>query len=197
MISLNDGMLLYHASYLEIKKIDLNYCKKGLDFGRGFYTTSSYRQAYNYVSQAVKKRNYQRGSETETMLVEDGVINVYRFHNNLDLFTHCFPEADIEWLHFVSGSRDNNLFPELFQRLCTADIIGGKIANDQTRRTLIDYINGAYGKPGTRRADQFALERLLPNRLKDQFCFRTEKGIKSLEFIRSERYGDVRRRINR
>ena len=49
MIGLEDGMLLYHGSYVSIPDIDLNRCMGGLDFGRGFYLTSSYEQAYNYV----------------------------------------------------------------------------------------------------------------------------------------------------
>lgn len=49
MIELQDGMLLYHGSYIGIPEIDLNRCFGGLDFGRGFYLTSSYEQAYNYV----------------------------------------------------------------------------------------------------------------------------------------------------
>lgn len=191
MTPLKDGILLYHASYLEIKTIDLSYCKKGLDFGLGFYTTSSHWQAYNFVPQAVKKYNFQSRSGEPPMSVEDGRINIYRFHADPNLRTHLFPDADISWLHFVSGSRDRTLFPELIDEMRSTDIIGGKIADDQTRRTLIDYINGAYGQPGTSRADQFAIGMLLPNRLEDQFCFRTKNGLKSLEFIRSERYGDI------
>ena len=36
MIELQDGMLLYHGSYIGIPAIDLNRCFGGLDFGRGF-----------------------------------------------------------------------------------------------------------------------------------------------------------------
>ena len=49
MIGLEDGMLLYHGSYVSIPDIDLSRCMGGLDFGRGFYLTSSYEQAYSYV----------------------------------------------------------------------------------------------------------------------------------------------------
>ena len=55
MIELQDGMLLYHGSYISIPEIDLNRCFGGLDFGRGFYLTSSYEQAYNYVQLSIKK----------------------------------------------------------------------------------------------------------------------------------------------
>lgn len=41
MIELRDGMLLYHGSYIGIPQIDLDRCFSGLDFGRGFYLTSS------------------------------------------------------------------------------------------------------------------------------------------------------------
>ena len=34
MQKLTDGILLYHGSYIEIPKIDLNKCTKGLDFGK-------------------------------------------------------------------------------------------------------------------------------------------------------------------
>lgn len=50
MIELQDGMLLYHGSYIGIPAIDLNRCFGGLDFGRGFYLTSFYEQAYQKIS---------------------------------------------------------------------------------------------------------------------------------------------------
>ena len=66
------------------------------------------------------------------------------------------------------------------------DIIGGKIANDRTARTLNAYIDGLFGEPGTQQADDFAIQTLMPNRLEDQYCFRTEAAIAALEFIGSE-----------
>ena len=44
-MKLTDGMLLYHGSFVEISKVELEECKQGKDFGRGFYVTSSYEQA--------------------------------------------------------------------------------------------------------------------------------------------------------
>ena len=69
----------------------------------------------------------------------------------------------------------------------------GKIADDQTAHTLQQYIGGVdFGIPGTPKADKIAIEKLLPNRLKDQFCFRTQDAVNHLEYIRSDRYGDVK-----
>lgn len=79
MIELFDGMLLYHGSYTAIKDIDLAKCKKGLDFGQGFYLTSSYQQAVNYIPLAVKKafRIHILGDDYKP---DDGILSVYRFH---------------------------------------------------------------------------------------------------------------------
>lgn len=152
MIALEDGMLLYHGSYISIPQIDLSCCVGGLDFGRGFYLTSSYEQAYNY-----------------------------------------FQNASVEWLHFVAANRKKDLFPQLLKKYSMIDIIGGKIADDQTARTLQVYISGGgAGIPGSPEADKETIKRLLPNRLKDQFCFRTQDAVDQLEFIRSDRYGDIK-----
>ena len=59
--------------------------------------------------------------------------------------------------------------------------------------TLQQYIGGVdFGIPGTPKADKIAIEKLLPNRLKDHFCFRTQDAVNHLEYIRSDRYGDVK-----
>ena len=63
----------------------------------------------------------------------------------------------------------------------------------QGARTLQRYIGGVdFGIPGTPEADKITIEKLLPNRLNDQFCFRTQDAIDHLEFIRSDRYGDIK-----
>lgn len=147
MIELKDGILLYHGSYTGISRIDLDKCTRGLDFGKGFYLTSSFEQAYAYVPLSVKKA-VRLGVVPEDFNLEDGIISVYRFHYDPNLLIHSFLSANPEWLHFVSANRNQSLFPEY---------------------------------------------KLLPNRLQDQFCFRTEDAVKSLEFVRSDRYGDIKR----
>ena len=192
MIELQDGMLLYHGSYIDIPKIDLSRCFSGLDFGRGCYLTSSYEQAYNHVQLSVKKA-MRIGSVSENFNPEDGQISVYRFHYDPNILAYCFQSATIEWLHFVAANRKKDLFPRLLEKYSTVDVIGGKIADDQTARTLQQYIGGVdFGIPGTPEADKITIAKLLPNRLQDQFCFRTQDAVNHLEFIRSERYGDIR-----
>jgi hypothetical protein len=189
MIQLSDNMLLYHGSYTAISDIQLSKCSAGLDFGTGFYVTSSFEQAWRYVPSAVKKNIRRRVLPTE-FDVRDGCVSVYRFHANPALLLHCFQDADANWLHFVAANRNDRLFVDEREQLSAMDILGGKIANDNTAATLNAYISGDYGVPGTARTDSFTLEGLLTDRLKDQFCFRTELALASLEFLRSERYGD-------
>lgn len=190
MIELQDGMLLYHGSYIDIPKIDLSRCIGGLDFGRGFYLTSSYEQAYNYIELSVKKAK-RLGAIPKDFNPANGMISVYKFHYDPNILAYCFQNASVEWLHFVTANRKDTLFPQLLKKFETIDIIGGKIADDQTTRTLMRYIEGTdFGAPGTPEADKIAIEKLLPDNLTDQFCFRTQDAINQLEFIRSDRYGD-------
>ncbi len=184
-------MLLYHGSYTDIPDINLEKCMKGLDFGKGFYLTSSCEQAYSYVPLSVKKARRLQ-IIAKNFAIEEGKVSVYKFHYDPNLLAHCFQDANAEWLHFVSANRDNTLFPKLLKKYSTADIIAGKIADDQTARILQQYINAFFGIPGSPEADSEAIKKLIPNRLKDQFCFRTEEAIKNLEFIGSECYGDIK-----
>ena len=93
----------------------------------------------------------------------------------------------------LRSCRDNRpaqLFPEIIGSLADADIIAGKIANDQTARTLQLYVSGAYGTPGTEQADDIAIATLLPNRLENQYCFRTASAVEVLAFAGYEVVGN-------
>ena len=190
MIVLEDGLFLYHGSYTLIRDIDLSYCNAGLDFGKGFYLTSSYEQAVSFVRNSVK-RNIRTGHIPADFRLEDGAVSTFRYTRSMDVSVHIFQGPDIDWLHFVASNRNDRLFRDETTIFAAMDIIGGKIANDNTATVLNLYVTGAYGEPGTVRADQFAIELLLPNRLQDQFCFRSEKALNTLEFVKGERYGQI------
>ena len=190
MIRLTNGLTLYHASYTEIPIIDLDKCSSGLDFGKGFYLTSSFEQAYGYVPGSVRKA-IRLGRVQSDFQMADGVINIYKYHADPSLLIHYFEEADLDWLHFIASNRDRTLFPRLLEKYVSTDIVGGKVANDNTARTINAYLDGVLGTPGTTEADDFTIRALLPNRLQDQFCFRTMDSVAALEYVRSERYGDT------
>ena len=183
MISLTDGMILYHGSYTEVSQIQLEKCSKGKDFGQGFYLTSSHSQAEKFIRLSCKKQIRLKNISEDT---ESGYISVYKLHLSEKMSFKLFESADKEWLHFVAANRDIGLFSDILNQYKKTDIIGGKIANDRTARTLNAYIDGLFGEPGMKQADDFAIQTLMPNRLEDQYCFRTEAAIAALEFIGSE-----------
>ena len=102
MLKLTDGMLLYHGSYLTVSEIDLGKCNAGLDFGRGFYVTTSYEQAVSFVPNSVK-RNIRTGNIPENFRIDDGQISVYRYHEDSALSVRIFDDANLDWLHFVAS----------------------------------------------------------------------------------------------
>lgn len=190
MIKLPERGILYHGSYTTITLINLSKCRSGLDFGKGFYLTSSKEQAESYVRAAVRKAK-RRNLIPQSFSENDGKISVFEFHSSPDLFIHCFEDADEEWLHFTACNRNSSLFPALRKKYSSVDIIGGKVADDQTAITLNNYVAGVFGEPGSLKADRMAIRLLEPERLTDQFCFRTEEAISSLKYVRSYRYGDI------
>ncbi len=58
---------------------------------------------------------------------------------------------------------------------------------DATNATLTAYLAGAFGTAGDKEADDFCIRQLLPNKLKDQYCFKTEAAIRCLKFVKGEK----------
>lgn len=184
MLELADGMLLYHGSYCEVKKPDLNKCAAFKDFGKGFYLTSSRQQAENFINASLKK------AEAQGVIAPGqkyGIISTFRYRYSEDIASFLFQDADADWLHCVVGHRKANSFPAIVEEMKKYDVIAGKIANDATNVTILTYLVGAYGMVGSEGADRLCIGRLIPERLKDQFCFRTNKGMNCLTFVESER----------
>lgn len=182
-MELRDGMILYHGSYCEIKTPDLAKCADFKDFGKGFYLTSSKEQAESFIHTSLKKAKAQNVISKEQ---RHGVVSIFRYHHNESIYDFVFHDADADWLHCVVGHRKANTFPAVVEKLKKYDIIAGKIADDATNVTILTYLIGAYGTIGSKEADNFCIGRLIPERPKDQFCFRTDKSLKCLSFEGSE-----------
>ena len=181
---LQDNIKLYHASYIAVKKIDLTLCSEGKDFGKGFYVTTNYEQACRFVKTSIKKA-IKNGIKISKNSI--GYISVYEFKNNIkDVSIFEFDDANKDWLHCVAEHRKRDLFNNTQKDWNKFDIIAGKIANDTTNQVLTTYINGLYGEVGSDLADETAIRLLLPNKLSDQICFKTEKSLKMLSFIEAK-----------
>lgn len=184
MLQLSDQMLLYHGSYCEVSDPDLSKCADLKDFGKGFYLTSSREQARGFINTSLKKARAQG-------LADDGqtygAVSAFRYHEDREIAVHIFQDADAEWLHCVVGHRRTDAFPMIVEKMKRYDVIAGKIANDATNLAIAAYLVGAYGMIGSEEADRICIGRLIPERLKDQFCFKTAKSLRCLAFEGSER----------
>ncbi len=78
-----------------------------------------------------------------------------------------FEEASAEWLKFVANNRNIKDFID------ESDIVIGPVANDRTMPVIKLYFAGIYDEDET-------IKRLLPQKLKDQYAFKSEKALKSL-----------------
>lgn len=154
-------MILYHGSNIEVKNPQIIKSKRLLDFGVGFYLTSDYDQAKKWAVRTTGRR--AEGKPT---------ISVYEVDDKdlkkLSLLT--FERADKGWLRYISVYRTDKSASDLY------DIVIGPVANDQAIRTVNDYLKGRF-------TEDIAIRLLLPQKLKDQYAFKTEKAISILKLV--------------
>ncbi|MCI5652862.1 DUF3990 domain-containing protein [Lachnospiraceae bacterium HCP1S3_A8] len=184
MFELRDGLILYHGSYCEVKAPELAKCSKKKDFGQGFYLTTSEGQAKSFLKTSIVKAetagDIQKGQEF-------GYVSKFEVSLLKDLKIRVFENADADWLHCIAAHRKYQLFADIKQEMARFDIIAGKIADDATNATLVAYLGGAFGMIGERAADDFCIKQLLPDKLKDQYCFKTDQALACLTFVGSEK----------
>lgn len=124
-------MILYHGSYVDIKEIDFSMSFPNKDFGKGFYLSDDYEQAFQIAK-----------FKSEALDVQP-VVNVYEFdeeilsHPEL-LSVKVFKEYSEDWADFVLRNRtsDNG------ESIHNFDIVYGPIANDRVGlqiRKLIEH----------------------------------------------------------
>ena len=178
---LENGIALYHASYVPVKKIDLSLCASGKDFGKGFYVTTDYHQACRFLRTAIGKALKNKVPNVKENI---GYVSVFEYESKPDsgITYHKFKTSDEDWLHCVVAHRKSGMLSEELSRWRDFDIIAGKIANDSMNQVLTAYINGFYGEVGSYEADETAIKFLLPNNLSNQICFRSEKSLATVRF---------------
>ena len=184
MLELKDGLILYHGSYFEVKEPDLTKCAKRKDFGQGFYLTTSKKQAEKFLKTAIVKA-MAAGKIQENQ--NYGYISIFELQLSRELEIHIFEKADVDWLHCIAAHRKKKLFVEVEREMEKYDVIAGKIADDATNATLTAYLAGAFGTAGDKDADDFCIKQLLPNKLKNQYCFKTKAAIECLKFMEGEK----------
>ena len=170
-----NNIKVYHGSYMEIQVPDLNKCKDGKDFGKGFYTTTDKQQAIKFSKLIANRYN-----------IPFGVLNEYLLSDINNLKYYAFESTDLNWLNCIVGNR-RKPYRHLAEKWADYDILAGKVANDDTSTVINAYLLGIYGEVGSENAGNTAISNLEPENLKNQLCFRTEESLKKLCFIKSEK----------
>lgn len=181
-MSNNSILKLYHGSYMRVDKPDLSFCNPNKDFGLGFYLTDNKTQAEHFVRLSISKAFYENKIKS---LKNSGFVSVFEFDINSNIMIKEFLEIEKDWLHYVVSNRRKGYFKNINSKYKKYDLIIGKIANDNTNIVINSYIDGIYGTIGTKSADDVAYNLLLPNKLKKQFCFKTNKSISMLKYLNS------------
>ena len=153
-------MILYHGSNVEVCEPKLLKNQRELDFGKGFYTTSDLEQASRWAKRTAARLKQSRGAVT-VYCIDDDQLNL--------LSVLSFDEPNEEWLRFVAANRKGTKESDDY------DVIFGPVANDQTMPVIDLYLDGMYDEAE-------AIKRLLPQKLKDQYTFKTEKALNLLNF---------------
>lgn len=156
-------MILYHGS-LEIVRIpQIIQPTRTLDYGAGFYTTTSYEQAEQWVK--------RRMSPT----FNTGYINIYEWDNNEipEISILWFKEATEQWVDFVMSNRTIKDFQHDY------DMVYGPVANDKVYAAFALYESNLLDKEGL-------IKELKTYKLVDQMLFHTEKSLKYLKFIEAK-----------
>ena len=152
-------MLLYHGSNVEVRAPHLLKIQRDLDFGKGFYTTSDLEQASKWARRTALRLG-QRQSFVSVYEVEDKKL--------FSLRVLRFESPNKDWLRFVAANRKGNAPVNQW------DIVCGPVANDQTMPFLDLFLDGMYD-------EEEAIRRLLPQKLKDQYTFKTAEAISLLQ----------------
>ena len=156
-------MILYHGSIEIVDNPEIRIPSRSLDYGYGFYTTTSFKQAEDWV-----KRKLNANSPI-------GYVHVYELDEDLvkSLKTLLFESQTEDWLDFVMSNRTNKDFNHDF------DIVYGPVANDKVYAAFALYEGGIIDK-------QNLISELKAYKLVDQYLFHTDKALKAIKFIEAK-----------
>lgn len=154
---------IYHGSIEKVEKPEIRQPNRSLDYGSGFYTTTSFDQAKKLVMRRMKERN-----------VGVGYVNVYELD---DTVLKCmrmlsFNKPTENWVNFVMKNRTDRDFTHNY------DIVYGPVADDSVYTQFTLYEAGIISMPTL-------IQELKTYKLVDQFLFHTEKSLTAISFVES------------
>lgn len=155
-------MILYHGSTVLVDRPEIREGDTFLDFGSGFYTTTSYDQAERWAKIKMRRENKT-----------NGYVAVYEFDFEAALrntVIRRFDTADMAWLLFVVNNRRGAPFEE------PADMHIGPVADDNVYQSIRFFETGIYDAEET-------VKRLKTEVLHDQWTFHTDRILSYCKFI--------------
>ena len=154
-------MKIYHGGLEVVENPMILQPTRLLDYGKGFYTTTSEQQSKEWVERRMREK-----------IANGGYVNVYEFDDAKMEVLKCliFPEPTKEWADFVMANRTQKNFTHDY------DIVYGPVANDRVYLQFALYESGAIGL-------ETLIRELKTYKLVDQYLFHTEKALATLRFI--------------
>lgn len=155
---------VYHGSIEEVRRPEIRHPNRSLDYGNGFYVTTSYEQAKRLVERRMKDNG-----------VSIGYVNVYELD---DEAIKCmklliFEKTTEEWVEFVMKNRTQRGFTHDY------DIVYGPVADDSVYTQFTLYEGGIISM-------LTLIQELKTYKLVDQYLFHTEKSLLAIRFVESK-----------
>lgn len=156
-------MELYHGSIERVESPEIRTPNRTLDYGAGFYLTSSREQAENWVRRKFKGK------------IVRGWLNIYDYSQELEanLSVLSFDKPDERWLDFVMANRMDKDFSHSY------DIVKGPVANDRVYASFALYEAGILGK-------EALISELKAYKLVNQILLHSEAALDAIRFIDAE-----------
>ena len=160
---------IYHGSFEVVENPEIRQPNRSLDYGSGFYTTTSFAQA----KKLVERRMTDKG-------VSAGHVNVYELDEKAlgSMKVLLFKKPTEDWVTFVMRNRTERGFTHDY------DIVYGPVANDRVYLQFGLYEAGAI-------SIETLIRELKTYKLVDQYLFHTEKALTALHFVESIKVGSI------
>ncbi|WP_322904806.1 DUF3990 domain-containing protein [Paenibacillus sp. SGZ-1009] len=132
---------LSHNYFSLLKGVDINAGRRNLDFGKGFYLTTDFRQA----SEIAKRKADNLGADPIVF-----VYNLDRTRLRNDFKGQIFTRMNEKWSDFIYMNRSS-----LFDMGSQYDYVFGGVADGTDLFALIDEINMHYKNSGEIKSSYF------------------------------------------
>lgn len=155
---------VYHGSLEVVRNPEIRLPNRSLDYGHGFYTTTSYEQARKLVERRMKDND-----------ATVGYVNVYELDDEFikRMRLLIFEKPTEEWVNFVMKNRTERGFTHDY------DVVYGPVADDSVYTQFTLYEGGIISMPTL-------IQELKTYKLVDQYLFHTEESLRAIRFVESK-----------